>query len=655
MFHNVNIGRKLIVAIGGSVGLVLGIFGIIAVSQYADLVSERTRNEAKTTVATDALRIQAFLVEHGRVVITMLANDDLIGWFQSRDSKEESFLDDPAYSGVVGFFDNIVNAHESIKNAFFGVDQSNEYFANHQPELPQGRLEIEGYIIHQRPWWKNTLAQDRLYAGSPSIDISNGDIALVIQTTVYRNGSLVGIGGVDILINTVRDIVNQLSYRGEGHAFLIDNEGVIITFADLEITGDTLKLEDLDAKDGDGAGFAKLQRIIKKGDKELPTVLWRGHEWRVAYAPVQADLPYVEWTLGLLVPEELISGPVRKSILGAGLLTLLAVFIVSALTLSLARTVVTQPIRQLAHGFDDIASGRGDLTRRVEVTSGDEIGRLGTSFNNFVETIQQNVSAVGGEADSLTQASKQLLAFSERLANDSDKTAEQAAMVSSSASQVSDNVNAVASATEQLNASTREIATNASEAAAVASEAVQGAQRTDASFSRLHDSGTTIADMVSVIYSIAEQTNLLALNATIEAARAGDAGKGFAVVAEEVKSLAKETASATEKIRETASSIGESTIAAGETITSICATIDRIHDIQTIIAGAVEEQTSATAEIARSINEAAAGVSEIAARISEIAAAAQSTTEGSNEARNAADEYARLASSLQSIVGRFTY
>lgn len=654
MVRNYGIGRKLIVFVGGSVAILMSLVGVFAVGQFAALIRERTRDEARQAVAADALRIQGFFAEHGRVVSTMLANEAFVDWFAGRTSFDQEFLSDGEYPEVVGFFERIVGSHGAVKNAFFGVNLSSEYFANKQEEMPEGRFERPDYVIHERPWWQSAVRQDRLYVTSPQVDLATGDVAVVIQTTVYRNGRLVGVAGVDILINTVRDIVNRLSYRGEGHAFLVDREGVIIAFADMDVTGETT-LPDLDTRELGGSGFTDLLQHLSSDIDEMPVVRWGGEKWRVVHSNVRADDPYVDWSLGLLVPEGMIVGPVRRSMFGASVATLFAVIAVCALTLVVTRSVVTRRVKNLAERFDDIAAGRGDLTRRVEVVSEDEIGRLGSSFNRFVEAIQGDVRVVGEEAASLTGASDRLLELSQRIADSSEDTSGRAAMVSTSASQVSVNAQSVATATEELNASTGEIAESATEAARVATQAVDTAERTAASFGQLDESLATIGKFVQVIYSIAEQTNLLALNATIEAARAGEAGAGFAVVADEVKTLASETAQATEEIRQTSVVIREHTDEAGDAIASISETICHIRDLQITIASAVEQQTSTTSEIARSVHEAAVGAGEIAERISEIAEAVDLTTQASADARSAADELSTLASNLRTVVERFTY
>ncbi len=176
----------------------------------------------------------------------------------------------------------------------------------------------------------------------------------------------------------------------------------------------------------------------------------------------------------------------------------------------------------------------------------------------------------------------------------------------------------VQASTEQMTASISEIARNATESSRVASSAVALASSTNTVVSSLGESSAKIGQVLKVITTIARQTNLLALNATIEAARAGTAGKGFAVVANEVKELAKETATATEDIGRRIEAIQNDATNAVEAIGKIRTVIDQINDISNTIAGAVEEQTATTNEIARSMTDSARVSTEVVATISAV-------------------------------------
>ena len=173
--------------------------------------------------------------------------------------------------------------------------------------------------------------------------------------------------------------------------------------------------------------------------------------------------------------------------------------------------------------------------------------------------------------------------------------------LSRSAEDITEGVKNVAAATEEMSASISEISINAQSAASIADEGVQAASAADRRINELGRSSSQIGEVIKVITSIAQQTNLLALNATIEAARAGEAGRGFAVVANEVKELAKQTAQATGSISQTIEKIQGDTGHAVESIQQISGIIDRIHEIQSSIATAVEEQTATTSEIARTV------------------------------------------------------
>jgi methyl-accepting chemotaxis protein len=274
----------------------------------------------------------------------------------------------------------------------------------------------------------------------------------------------------------------------------------------------------------------------------------------------------------------------------------------------------------------------------------------------FTEEAVRQAALVHGIADnttSLAGASEELTSVSQQMSSNAEQTTAQANVVSSAAEQVSQNAQTVSSGVESITASIREISESANEAARVASESVRVASDANERITKLGQSSSEIGEVIKVITSIAEQTNMLALNATIEAARAGDAGKGFAVVANEVKELAHETGRATEDIRQKIDAIQDDTGEAVDAIGKISKIINKISDFQNTIASAVEQQTSTTCEISRNVSEAAIGSTEIAENITQVVSAAESTAEGAGNMQMSAQELARMAADLRSLVEQY--
>jgi methyl-accepting chemotaxis protein len=261
--------------------------------------------------------------------------------------------------------------------------------------------------------------------------------------------------------------------------------------------------------------------------------------------------------------------------------------------------------------------------------------------------------AVGRIVETVSSASRELEVSARTLTSTAARSQELSTTVASASEEASTNVQSVASATEELSSSVNEISRQVQESARMASEAVGQARGTTERVSELSKAATRIGDVVELINTIAGQTNLLALNATIEAARAGEAGRGFAVVDSEVKALAEQTAKATGEIGQQINGIQAATQDSVNAIKEISGTIEKLSEISSTIAAAVEEQGAATQEISRNVQQAAQGTQQVSSNITDVQRGASETGSASSQVLSAAQTLSGDSGRLKSEVSRF--
>lgn len=390
--------------------------------------------------------------------------------------------------------------------------------------------------------------------------LAGQDILMTTLAYPVRSGGMViGAVGVDVALTDLQKLAmsaKEKLYNGAGDISLITSSGIVAAYtlspAKLGQPYQSLGLPEIKQLGGnkgvntsayvEDAQSVKVISPVNVGDNIAP---W----WIVLELPksvAQAEVQKLHDLHEQLQAESLI-----KTLVVAGIATL-----IGGLLMWLTATRITTPIRMVSTMLRDIASGEGDLTKRLTYTKKDELGEVVVWFNMFLDKLQPMIKTIRSSIVETRQTANQSFSISQDTSEGMQ-------------AQFRD-IDQVAAASNEMTSTAHEVASNAAMVAQAAQDAERSAQTGHAMLERtnqgiidltgcltssmkdarqLSDSSEQIGDVLDVIRGIAQQTNLLALNAAIEAARAGESGRGFAVVADEVRSLAMRTQDSVEQIR----------------------------------------------------------------------------------------------------------
>jgi len=593
MWNGLAIRHKLSIVIGGALLLSLIISTFISNNAMRDMVIGRIKaQEIPETLGSISNAIEKEINIPLSISKAMSQNHFVNSWLKNGEPQEQT-------ADMIKYLNVMQSGNNAITSFIVSGDSKNYY-------TPQG---INRQINSKTDsWFFDFIQSDKTYSLDIDIDHKLKKAALFINYRTPDNKSITGIG---MGISQIVKLISNYRLGENGLVYIVGPDGKIKIHPDPSIKKDT----ELNA-------YLNDQIVTSLLNPKTVSVL-QTHGNKDALIAAQY-IPSLNWYVVVEIPTAELYGPINASSIKLVALNFIIAILLIIAGLWVAMGVA-KPVAQAARMLNKISSGDADLTQQMPVTTGDEVGKLAISFNNFISQLRVLITAVAKNSVSVGESAKDLAQAAESTKNNTENQQQSVDMVAAAINEMGATVHEISRNAHDTADAAKSASSDSIEGQLVVNKTVDGinsvfekVQSASSVIQTLAENVGEISTVLEVIRGISEQTNLLALNAAIEAARAGEQGRGFAVVADEVRTLAKRTQESTEEINtmiiklqggakdavsamnsgiETASDTVENADTAGKSLEKITAAINSISDLSIQVATATEEQSSVVEEL----------------------------------------------------------
>nr|WP_292163841.1 methyl-accepting chemotaxis protein [Butyrivibrio sp.] len=577
---------------------------------------------------------------------------------------------------ILEFMKIIIDRNDYASDAYFTIGK--DTFIDGSGWVPE-----DDFDPTSRPWYQNGIISDSVLIGTPSYDITTGQMAVVLSRKVTLKDGREGVLAVDMLISSIATQVGEYKPLETGGSMMLDGD-MIISYFTSDFNGTSV------TEHSDDTFLTQAYEYAQTGSEEFTLIKSYTGD---TYGVVVSKVPGTSWSLISSVLESDVFAELNKFIYLVAAVAVVVILGIAAIMFTLINSIVAKPVKRLTGDIAKIAEG--DFRVDIKTGGNDEIGKMNNDMSEFVVNMRNTLGDIQNEVNKLAGEASSSKDASYKLSNEATEQAHGMQQIKDAMSGMADAVTELANNATELATEVSDLTekgqtangtvTNLVEKAKNGKEDMEAVQKGMSNISAsmtdmnevvevVRDSAQKINSIIEMITSIAEQTNLLSLNASIEAARAGEAGKGFAVVATEIGSLATDSADSTtqiakilEEITQQINSLSEKSQVnmqeidtnveavskAGNTFAEIFQSLDETSATVNEMIDKIGKVDTIATSMAAISEEQSASTQEVSATAENLAESAQAVSESSKGVDESASTVTESANSIEGYVKKF--